>query len=397
MKILVVCQHFYPENFRINDICFELKKRGHEVTVLTGLPNYPRGKVLNDYRWFKKRKEIVNDIRVIRTFLIGRGKTKIRMAINYMSFAICASIKAIFMKKDFDIIYVYQLSPVIMSWPAIVVKKIKKIPLVLHVLDQWPVSITTGGISKSSLLYKILKKWSINCYNNANLITCSSKSFKDYFINELKLPEVKEFIYLPSYAESNYKNIPTKENNTFDLVFAGNIGPAQSVETIVEAANLLKENEKIKFHIIGDGLSKEFCENLVKKYKLNNIKFYGYFDVKEIPKFYSLADAFLITMVNNEVVNSTLPAKIQSYMLAGKPILGAINGEVKNVIEEAKCGLCCDSLDYKSFAKLIVKASKSDNKIMSTWSNNAYKYYQNNFEKEKCLDQLENIFKKAVN
>lgn len=392
MKILVVCQHFYPENFRINDICFELAKRNNDVTVLTGLPNYPKGKILKDYKWFKKRNEIINGVKIKRCSLVGRGNTTLKMIINYMWFAIFGSIKALFMKKDFDIIYVYQLSPITMTWPAIVIKKIKKIPLIIHVLDQWPVSITTGGISKKSLPYKILTKWSINAYNNANLITCSSKSFKNYFINELGLSKEKKFTYLPSYAESDYEKIETKKDDFFDLLFAGNIGPAQSVETIVEAANILKGNEKIRFHIVGDGLSKNNCESLAKKYNLDNIVFYGYHSVEKMPEFYSMADAFLITMVDNEVVNSTLPAKIQSYMLAAKPIIGAINGEVKEVIKEAKCGLCCDSLDYKGLAELILKASNS--KKIEEWSKNSYQYYIKNFEKEKCLDDLESILKK---
>ena len=312
-----------------------------------------------------------------------------------MWFAIFGSIKAIFMKKDFDVVYVYQLSPITMTWPAIIVKKMKNIPLIIHVLDQWPISVTTGKISKKSLVYRFLSMCSIDCYNYADLITCSSKSFKNYFINELGISKNKGFAYLPSYAENNYENILKKENDTFDLVFAGNIGPAQSVETIVKAANLLKENKKIKFHIVGDGLSKKKCENLAKNYKLDNIKFYGYHPVEKMSEYYSIADAFLITMVNNEVVNSTLPAKIQSYMIAKKPIIGAISGEVKGVIEEAECGLCCESLDYKTLASLILNASKSSN--LETWSNNAYNYYIKHFEKEKCLDDLEKIIKKQLN
>lgn len=394
MKILVVCQHFYPENFRINDICYELVKRGNDVTVLTGLPNYPKGKVLREYKWFRNRNQVINGVKVKRCSLVGRGSNTFTMMINYMWFAIFGSIKAMFMKKDFDIVYVYQLSPITMTWPAIVVKKMKKIPLIIHVLDQWPVSITTGGVSKKSLPYKILTRWSISAYNKADVITCSSKSFRNYFINELGLSKDKKFIYLPSYAESDYEGVKKKNNGVFDLVFAGNIGPAQSVETIVEAANILKDNKKIMFHIVGDGLSRKKCEDLAKEYKLNNIKFYGYFPVSEMNKFYELADAFLITMVNNEVVNSTLPAKVQSYMIAGKPIIGAISGEVYDVIKEAKCGLCCESLDYEKFAELILEASKS--KDISKWSKNAYNYYVNNFEKEKCLDDLEKILHKVI-
>lgn len=393
MKILVVCQHFYPENFRINDICYELVKKGNDVTVLTGLPNYPKGKILKDYKWHKNRKQVINGVKIKRCSLVGRGKSTIKMMINYMWFAIFGSIKAFFMKKDFDVVYVYQLSPITMAWPAIIVKKMKKIPLIIHVLDQWPISITTGGISKKSLPYKILTKWSKNAYNKADLITCSSKSFKKYFINELKLPEDKKFLYMPSYAESLYDNCKTVNNNKFDLLFAGNIGPAQSVETIIEAANILKQEKNIVFHIVGDGLNKSLCEEMTKKYKLNNVIFYGYHNVNEMKQYYELADAFLITMVDNEVVNSTLPAKVQSYMLAGKPIIGAISGEVKNVIKEANCGLCCDSLDHKEFAKIIKKAYKS--KELKKWGENSYNYYKTNFKKEKCINDLDDLIKKV--
>lgn len=396
MKILVVCQHFYPEQFRINDICYELAKKGHDVTVLTGLPNYPKGKVLNDYKWFKNRNQIINDVKIKRCSLVGRGSGIIKMCINYIWFAISASIKALFMKKDFDIVYVYQLSPITMVLPAILVSKIKKIPLVIHCLDQWPISITTGGISKKSIIYKILQKISIWIYKKANLITISSKSFKTYFEKELKIfAKEKGLLYWPSYAESDYENILFEKNDKFDLLFAGNVGPAQSVETIIEAANILKNEKNILFHIVGDGLSLQECKNLAQKYNLSNIKFYGFHDVKEMPNFYKIADAFLITMINNEVVNNTLPAKVQSYMVAGKPIIGAISGEVKKVIEDADCGLCCESLDYKKLAKIILKASESK-KELEKWSNNSKEYYKKYFEKDNCISILEKIFKNLI-
>jgi len=396
MKILVVCQHFYPENFRINDLCFELVKKGHDVTVLTGLPNYPEGKVLKEYKWFKNRNQNINGVKIKRCSLVGRGKSTLMMGINYLWFAFFGSLKALFMKKDFDIVYVFQISPITMAWPAILVKKLKKIPLIIHCLDQWPISVTVGPIKKESLIYKILSKISIWTYNQADIITLSSKSFEKYFINELGISkEDKKLIYYPSYAESCYENIITEKNEVFDLVFAGNIGPAQSVETIVEAANILKGEKDIFFHIVGDGLSRKNCEDLASKYNLANIKFYGYYPVSDMPKFYSKADAFLITMVSNEVVNNTLPAKIQSYMIAGRPIIGAISGEVKEVVEEANCGLCCESLDYQSLAKLILEAKKDKNKLKK-WSENSKKYYLKYFEKEKCINDLIKIMEESI-
>lgn len=396
MKILVVCQHFYPEQFRINDLCFEFAKKGHEVTVLTGLPNYPKGKVFSEYKWFKKRKEVLNGIKIKRTFVFGRGSSKLKISLNYLSFAVISSIKAFFMKKDFDVIYVFQLSPITMVWPARVVKKMKKIPLIIHCLDQWPVSVTAGGISEDSLAYKILYKWSKKSYESADIITISSKSFVNYFEEVLQISKSeKGLIYTPSYAESNYSNVKKTKNDVFDLVFAGNVGPAQSVETIVEAANLLKQNKNIFFHIVGDGLSREICENMVKRYGLNNIKFYGYHNVEKMNEFYDLADAFLITMVDNEVVNSTLPAKVQSYMAAGKPIIGAISGEVKEVIEDANCGLCCESLDYKELAN-IIEMMETDKKQQTIFSKNSLNYYKKNFDKEHIISKIEEIMYNSI-
>ena len=396
MKILVVCQHFYPENFRINDICIELVKKGHAVTVLTGLPNYPEGKVLKEYRGHKNRKQFVNGIKIERCSLVGRGKSTLMMGINYIWFLLFGSLKAMRMKKDFDVVYVYQLSPITMAWPAIVVKKMAKIPMIIHCLDQWPISVTTGPISKNSVIYKILYKISRWTYLQADKITISSKSFKNYFEQELKISKaMKGLIYYPSYAESEYENVGTEENGRFDIMFAGNIGPAQNCETIVECAKLLKDKKDITFHIVGDGLSRKHCEELAKKYTLGNVIFHGFHAISEMPYFYRLADCFMITMVDNEVVNSTLPAKIQSYMLAGKPIVGAISGEVKFVVDEAECGMCTDSGNAKELAGIILKIYKEDKKL-EQWGKNGLKYYKNNFEKEKCISDLENILMNEI-
>jgi glycosyltransferase involved in cell wall biosynthesis len=396
LKIAVVCQHFYPENFRINDICYELVKMGHEVTVLTGLPNYPKGYVSKEYKWFKNRNQEVNGVHIKRCSLVGRRTSTLMMGINYMWFAFFGSLKALFMKKDFDVVYVYQLSPITMAWPAIVVSKIKKIPLVIHCLDQWPISVTTGPILKESLLYRILERISIWTYKKANRIIISSRSFKKYFENEIHIYEQdKGLTYYPSYAESDYANISSQDNGVFDILFAGNIGPAQSVQTIIETANLLKNNKEIKFHIVGDGLSREECEQKANEYGLDNVTFYGFHDVSKMPEFYSLADCFIITMVDNVVVNSTLPAKIQSYMLAGKPIIGAINGEVKEVVEEAQCGKCCGSGEHEELVK-IIENIYNDNENLKRWGQNALQYYQDHFEKDKCIKNLEDIFTQEI-
>lgn len=397
MKILIVSQHFYPEQFRINDIAFSLAKRGHDVTVLTGLPNYPKGEIFPEYRNGKNREQTINGVKIVRCSLVGRGTSLLTFGINYLWFAISATLKGKSLKDQFDIVYSYQTSPVSMSRPAIAVKNKQGIPLVLNCLDQWPISVTAGPIPDTSLFYKILYNYSVNTYNKADLITITSKSFKKYFEEVLKLPAEKYgLVYWPQYAEDTYGETTKEKNGVYDVLYAGNIGPATDVEVIVKAAALLKDEKNIHFHIVGDGMNLPACKAIAEKENLTNITFYGSHPVSEMPKYYSLADAFLITMSDNQVVNYTLPAKMQSYMMAEKPILGAINGETQRVIKESRCGDCCDAGDVEGLARIIKEASLDENDSQGM-GKNAKDYYESHFNKEKLLDQLEELFKSLIN
>lgn len=396
MKILIVSQHFHPEPFRINDIAKELVNLGHEVTVLTGLPNYPSGVIPKEYRGFKKRKENYFGVQIIRTSIFARGKSLIRMGLNYLSFAINASIKSIFINEKYDVIFSFQTSPISMVLPAISYKLRHGTPIVLYCLDQWPISLTTGPFNENSLSYTLFYHLSRWIYRKSDLILLSSQSFISYFENVLKIHSTeKGLVYWPSYAEKIYQEIEYVKNGKFDLLFAGNVGPAQNVEFIVEAANKLKSNSNIHFHIVGDGLNLVSCKQLASIYKLENITFYGHFPVERMPEFYSIADVFLITMVDNPVVNQTLPAKLQSYMAANKPIIGAINGEVRNVIESAKCGLVSNSNDLNSFVNNIIKAYNNPDYHLA-WAKNGYDYYSNNFNKDLLMDKLIRLFDELI-
>lgn len=389
MKLLFVSQHFYPEAFRINDICFSLAKRGHDVTVLTGLPNYPEGKIYPGYEHGKNRDQIINGVHIIRCSLIGRGKNILQFGLNYLWFAISGSLKAKKIKEQFDLVFSYQTSPVTMAWPAIQVKKMQGIPLIIHCLDQWPISITAGPFHKGSLPYKFFYKLSVNTYNKADLITITSKSFEQYFNEELKISSEQYGLkYWPQYAEDEYAQTTTNRDGVFDLLYAGNIGPAADVETIMYAAVKLKDNKKIHFHIVGDGMNRQNCETICRENNLSNVTFYGSHPVSEMNEYYSKADAFLITMKDNPVVNYTLPAKMQSYMLAGKPIIGAINGETMRVITESDCGLCVKSGDYGGLAEIIAKLAMDEDDLAGK-GENARNYYEEHFNKEILLDQLE--------
>lgn len=325
MKILVVCQYYYPEQFRINDICEELVKLGNNVTVLTGLPNYPEGKIPKEYKFLKKRKETINGVNIIRNWEIGRRKGSIFRILNYCSYMISASIKAFFLPNDYDVVYVYQLSPVTMAIPGILYKKKNNKKLQLYCLDLWPASLTTGGIKEESLFYKMMKKISHWIYKNADAIAITSKQFEKYIKEELDLLN-KKIIYLPQYAENLYCDVKEKKEvkEETNFLFAGNIGEAQSVETIIKAANEIK-NENIKINIVGDGICLSGCKELANEYHLKNVIFYGKRPISDMKLFYEKADGMLVTLKNDNVINMTLPGKVQSYMAARKPIIGAIN------------------------------------------------------------------------
>ena len=392
MKILVICQYFYPEQFKVNDICFDLVKEGHEITVLTGLPNYPSGTVDKRYKWLKNRKEEIRDVRVRRSWLVGRGKGTKRLALNYISFAISATIKALFMKKDFDLILVYQLSPVTMAIPGVLLKKLTKRPLVIYCHDLWPESIASAGISSDSKIYGVLLKMSKWIYKSADAIFTSSKLFEEYFHNVIGIED--NITHLPVSAEGLFKNIGVKDNrdSAVKLVFAGNIGKMQSVETIIYAANELKEITDIEFHIVGEGSSRKKCEELSNELGLSNIIFHGQYPVTEMPGFYEMADAFLITLKANKAISYTLPTKMQSYMAAGRPIIGSIDGETQIVINESNCGLCVPAEDYKKFASIIKKFAIEKEKHFE-YGRNAKKYYDNNFSKTIHMERLNRLLK----
>ncbi|PWL55881.1 MAG: glycosyltransferase WbuB [Clostridium cadaveris] len=399
MKILVVCQYYYPEPFRITDICESLVQRGHDVTVLTGLPNYPEGVVLQEYCHGNKREEILNGIKIIRCFEIGRGNGKVKLFLNYFSYALSATLKALFIKEEFDVVLVNQLSPVMMGIPAMAYKKKHKKKILFYCLDLWPDSLAAGGIKENSLIYKIFYKISKWIYKSADVILVTSSMFEEYFKNILQINTVN-IKHLPQYAEDLFVQkdensakeiVAATENKVYNFVFAGNIGDIQSVETIIKSANELKVIENISFHIVGDGSKLEECKKLTEELKLQNIKYYGRRPVEDMPQFYDMADAMLITLKDNKALSYTLPGKVQSYMAAGKPIIGAINGETRCVISEAACGLSCEAEDYKALADLIKKFCESNAK--EQMATNAKKFYFDNYSKDKFMSILEKSLK----
>lgn len=393
-KILVVCQYYYPEPFRITDICEELVKRGYEVQVVTGYPNYPEGVLYEGYGRGKKIDEIINGVKVHRCFTIPRKTGAIYRLLNYYSYAI-SSKRYVLSKKcaasdgtSFDIVFCNQLSPVMMANAAIAYKKKYKVPAVMYCLDLWPESLIAGGIDRGSMIYKYFSDVSKRIYKSMDKILVTSRMFTDYLAENFGL-DYSSTDYLPQYAEQLFNCIEDhEEGERFNLTFAGNIGFTQSVMTILKAAELLKDYP-VTFNIVGSGTALEELKRFKAEKSLDNIIFYGRKPLEEMPKFYEEADAMLITLQADPVLSKTLPGKVQSYMAAGKPIIGAIDGETSNVINEAKCGFCGKAEDYVELSENIKKFIGSCNR--KEMGVNARNYYEKHFKKDVFMDKLEKV------
>lgn len=396
MKILVVCQYYYPEQFRINDICEQLVLDGHSVTVLTGLPNYPAGVISNEYRWFKKRKEVINGVKVIRSFEIARRSGTFYLGLNYFSYMFSASLKIILMKKDFDLIFVYQLSPVTMAIPAIIGKKIEKIPLYLYSCDIWPDSMKNIISNENNILYKLLKRTSTYIYSQCDGIGITSTPFFQYF-NTVHAVSLDKISYIPQHAEETYLNIcAPKDNDVIDFVFMGNIGIAQDIDCIIDAVNELNKNLKFKVHFVGDGSYLERSKSIVFEKKLSKyIEFHGRHSLEEMPKFYEIADACLLTLKSDSMVGLTMPSKLQGYMAAGRPVIGAINGAAQEIINESKCGVCVNASDSISLANVMNDFILNQDKYKKC-GENGRKYFVENFTKKIFMEKLVKQFNKLT-
>lgn len=400
MRVLLVTQYFYPENFKSNDIALELTKRGHEVTVLTGLPNYPEGKIHKNYGFFKRTKENYQGVNVIRTWLVPRGKGGgIRLFLNYFSWAIFASVRALSLsfEKKFDIVLVHEPSPITQGFPAIVVKKIQKIPLHFWVLDLWPESLTSAGGVKNKFVLSLFTNMVKYIYNNSDKILISSKGFKQSILAKGDYNE--KLIYFPNWAEDSILKgssdyiIPDLPKG-FKIIFAGNIGVAQDVNSIIEAALILKEKIDIHFVFVGDGRSKVQLEDFVRGNDLNQtVHFLGRFPIDAMKTFFNQADVLLVSLKDELIFNATVPAKLQAYLCTQKPILGMLNGEGAEIIKDANCGLSVNAGDSKGLAEKIIELYEMSNEERNILGTNGFKYFEDNFTMSKCIDNLEFILK----
>ena len=396
MRILATCQYGWPEPYPSLYPMEEMAKRGHYVHAVTGTPNYPMGDVFDGYR-NKTSREDHNGIHITHVPVIPRKKDTVHRMLNYHSYPVSAKLFLSHLKGNYDVIFANQSSPVMMVEPAVKYAKKHDKRVVMYCMDLWPASLCVGGVSKDSAVYKFYYRISKKIYEQVDVLLVTSRKFKDYFIEEFGIPENK-IVYLPQYALSTFDHIPQGgEKDTTDLVFAGNVGTAQNIGVILRAAAIIQKEQitdngrKIVFHIVGDGQELDNLKSYAKKEALENVIFHGRKPSEEMPKYYGLADAMIVTLLPDPLISLTLPAKVQSYMASGKPIIASADGEIPDVISESRCGFSAKADDENDLVRAIKEFIASPDR--QELGENGRRFYSQHFAVDIVMDKLEDILR----
>ncbi len=395
--ILVIAQYFYPEQFRINDICTEWVKKGYKVTVLTGIPNYPQGKYYKGYGLFKKRKETYKGIEIIRIPLIPRGNNAIMLVLNYLSFVVSGFFWKLFTRIKAYYVFVFEVSPMTQALPGVWYAKKRNIPCYLYVTDLWPENVEIAAGIKSRLILNSIGLMVDYIYKRCDRIFTASESFIKA-INKRGVP-IDKIEFWPQYAEDFYVQFDREtvlvpeipQDSTFNIIFAGNIGVAQGLDILPKTAKILKKaNTAVRFNIVGDGRFKEALINMTKEYYVSDMfNFVEKQPPTRISEFMAVCDATLICLSKSRAFSITLPAKTQSCLACGIPVIVSADGEIQKVISDANAGVCSDAGDAEMLAiKIIELKSKSKNEL-SQIAQNAYEYSKQNFDRDRLLKRMD--------
>lgn len=402
MHILVVSQYYYPEPFRINDICKEWVNRGNKVTVVTGIPNYPEGRFYKGYSWFKKRKETVDGVDIIRLPLIARGSTKIGLLANYVSFMLVGIFFAKLTKIKADRVFIFEVSPMTQAFVGTVYAKRNNVTCTIYVQDLWPENLVAVAHINSKPVLGIVNRMVDRIYRDCDHILATSPSFKAHLDKRKSVLNKKgksKVAYWPQYAEDFYKPLAGIErpsdvpnDNDFKIAFTGNVGYAQGLDILPKAAELLKKkHRKVDFVIIGDGRYMPEFKAEIEALGVGEYFFLlGRKAASEIPGYLACCNAGFISFADDNLFKMTIPAKLQSYMACGKMIIAAAGGETRRIIGDAECGVCVDAGDAQAFADKVEECLDGIHN-MAKMGRNAEAYASNNFSKSRLMDEYERI------
>lgn len=395
MNLLILTQYFHPEQFRINMIAQELLKKGHQVTVLTGQPNYPKGKTYPGYKAYQFQKEEWQGIIIYRVPAIPRGNGRNgKLILNYCSFMAISSVFSLWLKnKKFDACFVFQPGPIFQAFAGVVLKKLYRVPLYVWTQDLWPESLSATGRLSMPVVEKIIRQFVSMVYRNCDRVLVTSEAFIPPIS---KFPLSEKPIFLANACEDFYRPISEVEKKLipkipmgFKVMFTGNLGSAQALPTLIEAANILKTELDIKWILVGAGSELDNVKRLVQQYALeNHVIFLGSYPAEFMPYIIDHADACIATLNKSTIFSLTLPGKIQSYMACQKPIISAIDGETARIIQEAGCGITVESENAQALANAVFALKNIGDEKRNEMGRNARNFYEKHFRSDVVVDKL---------
>lgn len=416
--ILVVSQYFHPETFRINDMAQEWVRRGYQVTVLTGIPNYPMGKFFDGYSLRKRRREIWSGIDIIRIPLVPRGSSgnkavnSLGMIANYLSFVISGWWWNVTTNVRADLVFTFEVSPMTQALVGVWYAKKRHIPHLLYVQDLWPENVeAVTGLKSRMILYPINRMVDY-IYKNTDQIFTTSKSFVKAIVNRNVKVDKKKVHYWPQYAEEFYRPLDREtvrreaeagspvrlipDDGAFYIVFTGNIGTAQGLEILPRVAERMKKlrtERVVRFVIVGDGRYQEAFEEEIKRRKVEDcFIMIPRQRVEEIPKILACCDAAFLSFADRKLWEMTIPAKLQSYMACGMPVIAVAKGETERVIREAECGVCVEIGDVEGLVNGIRKLDCLPREKLGRLGDNGKEYCEKHYNKAELMDRMDGCF-----
>ena len=398
--LLIITQHFWPENFRVNDLAAGLIEDGYQVDVLCGLPNYPKGEWFDGYKYTGPRKEVHNGITVYRAGEIPRkGNTGVRIFLNYVSWPFFALFNLWRLKGPYDAVLCYNTSPVLMCLPAILYAKAHKIPCTNYVLDIWPENLYSVLPVSSSFWQKIALRVSDWHYRRCDRLIAMSDSLRLRLLS--RTGKADRFVtVIPQHCEDFYaipiedKALKQKYAGSFNLVFTGNFSPAQSLETVIRAAVKARSlgAERLRLLMVGDGMSRNALEALTDELSARDtVTFTGSVPPADIPKYTVIADGLVASLSDSPDLGLTVPAKIASYMAAQKPLLVSMDGEGSKAVQQAGCGFASAAGDVDALCENILALYRLSADERTAMGKKAFDYYRKNYTRRAVLDRLENF------
>ncbi len=397
MRLLVVSQYFWPENFRINDLVAELVQRGHEVTVLTGVPNYPEGNAFPEFRKDPTKFSVYRGAEVVRVPMVTRGRSRLRLMLNYASYALSAATLGAWKLRgrQFDAIFVYEPSPVTVGIPAVILRRIKSAPVAFWVLDLWPETLAAVGVVRSPWMLRLVGALVSFIYNRCDMILAQSRSFISSIQRYTRYPE--SVAYFPSWAETVFAASGTEpaaevnpQQGVFNVMFAGNIGEAQDFPSVIDAAVLLRLHKNIRWLIVGEGSMAEWVRGEIARRGLKDcFVMLGRFPVERMPSFYRHAGALLVSLKDEPIFALTIPGKMQSYFAAGVPVIAMLNGEGATVVRNANAGFACPAGDPEALAAAVLRLAALDEDDWSEMAENALRLSTTEFDRNTLITRLE--------